>query len=163
MSLIRCPECKRKISDKATICPSCGFPQTEVVTPSAPNIWAKLRERIKNINVKKTFKNIISFEWMNRLFDKVSEIPIIGGFLSFLFISCTSLLIFGSVLALIVWFISLLIEIEFYFGVCVAWILFGIFTYLLGFKWDGTKALFWMYIIFTIIGVIVFSNYEYFL
>lgn len=27
MALIRCPECNREISDKATSCPNCGFPQ----------------------------------------------------------------------------------------------------------------------------------------
>ncbi len=26
MSLIRCPECKKEISDKATACPNCGMP-----------------------------------------------------------------------------------------------------------------------------------------
>lgn len=26
MALIACPECRKKISDKATTCPSCGFP-----------------------------------------------------------------------------------------------------------------------------------------
>lgn len=26
MALIHCPECSKKISDKATSCPSCGFP-----------------------------------------------------------------------------------------------------------------------------------------
>lgn len=26
MSLIKCPECKKKVSDKATACPRCGFP-----------------------------------------------------------------------------------------------------------------------------------------
>ena len=25
MSIIKCPECKRKVSDKASICPKCGF------------------------------------------------------------------------------------------------------------------------------------------
>ena len=26
MALIRCPECNREISDKATACPGCGYP-----------------------------------------------------------------------------------------------------------------------------------------
>lgn len=29
MSLIKCPECRRKISDKADACPKCGFPLGE--------------------------------------------------------------------------------------------------------------------------------------
>lgn len=28
MSLIKCPECGKEISDKATICPNCGYPIT---------------------------------------------------------------------------------------------------------------------------------------
>ena len=26
MALIHCPECNREISDKATVCPGCGYP-----------------------------------------------------------------------------------------------------------------------------------------
>lgn len=29
MALIRCPECGREISDKATVCPGCGYPMAE--------------------------------------------------------------------------------------------------------------------------------------
>lgn len=35
MALINCPECNNKVSDKASNCPRCGFPLSEVV--SAPN------------------------------------------------------------------------------------------------------------------------------
>ena len=26
MAIIKCPECRKKISDKAEVCPKCGFP-----------------------------------------------------------------------------------------------------------------------------------------
>lgn len=29
MSLVKCPECKKKISDKASVCPRCGYPIME--------------------------------------------------------------------------------------------------------------------------------------
>lgn len=29
MPLIQCPECKEKISDKATFCPHCGYPMND--------------------------------------------------------------------------------------------------------------------------------------
>ena len=32
MALIECPECGKKISDKATTCPNCGFPITTMTT-----------------------------------------------------------------------------------------------------------------------------------
>ena len=30
MALIKCPECGKEISDKATICPNCGYPVSEM-------------------------------------------------------------------------------------------------------------------------------------
>lgn len=32
MALIRCPECEREVSDRASACPNCGFPLAEIVT-----------------------------------------------------------------------------------------------------------------------------------
>ena len=29
MAIIKCPECGKEISDKATSCPNCGFPLTK--------------------------------------------------------------------------------------------------------------------------------------
>ena len=33
MALIKCPECNKEISDKATTCPNCGFPVQEINKP----------------------------------------------------------------------------------------------------------------------------------
>lgn len=33
MALIRCPECQREVSDKATACPGCGYPLPGAKTP----------------------------------------------------------------------------------------------------------------------------------
>ena len=49
MALMACPECNKKVSDKAETCPNCGFPisrkrisdkfekQEELVQPKLPN------------------------------------------------------------------------------------------------------------------------------
>lgn len=37
MSLIKCPECNKEISDKATACPNCGFPIQEINKPKFSN------------------------------------------------------------------------------------------------------------------------------
>lgn len=38
MALIKCPECGREVSDKATKCPNCGMPFDEVVLSQSENI-----------------------------------------------------------------------------------------------------------------------------
>lgn len=35
MALIKCPECGKEISDKAEVCPSCGYPVDEIGKKSA--------------------------------------------------------------------------------------------------------------------------------
>ena len=35
MALIKCPDCKREVSDKAMSCLSCGYPLEQVTTPEA--------------------------------------------------------------------------------------------------------------------------------
>jgi hypothetical protein len=35
MALIRCPECQREVSDKASACPSCGYPLGAGAAPGA--------------------------------------------------------------------------------------------------------------------------------
>lgn len=37
MTLFKCPECEKEISDKATTCPHCGFPLKELSTSSSTN------------------------------------------------------------------------------------------------------------------------------
>ena len=41
MGLITCPECQNTVSDKAEVCPKCGYPiakhlQSEAAQPAAP-------------------------------------------------------------------------------------------------------------------------------
>jgi zinc-ribbon domain len=38
MALIRCPECKEKVSDKATSCPKCGYPLQQARTLSLSDV-----------------------------------------------------------------------------------------------------------------------------
>ena len=38
MSLIKCPECGKEISDKAPACPNCGCPQNEYANLKEDNI-----------------------------------------------------------------------------------------------------------------------------
>lgn len=53
MALIKCPECEKEISDKASSCPSCGYPinKTEVETE---------QDRV-NVRGKNKGKNFLTF------------------------------------------------------------------------------------------------------
>ena len=37
MSMIKCTECGKEISDKATACPHCGCPMTEILSATKEN------------------------------------------------------------------------------------------------------------------------------
>lgn len=42
MALIKCPECSRDVSDKATTCPSCGYPlRASRIVPRAEFTWPR--------------------------------------------------------------------------------------------------------------------------
>ena len=68
MTLIKCPECEMKISDKAFQCPHCGYPMKEdkPFTPSRstkhkrlPNGFGQITE-IKNKNLRNRFRVMIT-------------------------------------------------------------------------------------------------------
>lgn len=52
MSIISCPECGKKVSDKAPICPHCGFQSGDVTEEDLEIFRArKLRDRIYRLNM----------------------------------------------------------------------------------------------------------------
>lgn len=60
MALIYCPECKKKISDKAAACPNCGLPQAYFSSPSQPTPEKKTERPAPDY---KTLRNmLIAFE-----------------------------------------------------------------------------------------------------
>lgn len=52
MALIKCPECETEISDKAEMCPKCGFPVNK-------EAQGNVLEKVKNIDKNKLKKYII--------------------------------------------------------------------------------------------------------
>ncbi len=64
MALINCPECKTNLSDRATTCPSCGFPirehiETEKKEEMKPKLPDKLLS-VQNLDVGKKITNWLS-------------------------------------------------------------------------------------------------------
>lgn len=67
--LIKCPECDLQVSDKAAICPHCGYPLLPTVKPHAPRKANKRRRlpngfgqisEIKNRNLRNPFRAMVS-------------------------------------------------------------------------------------------------------
>ena len=49
MALVKCPECKKKISNSASTCPNCGFPVGEYDFQPALVQMEKRQNRLKNV------------------------------------------------------------------------------------------------------------------
>ena len=59
MSMIKCTECGKEISDKATACPHCGCPMTEILSATKEN---KKEEKVYSLLDEihpMTFENLL--------------------------------------------------------------------------------------------------------
>lgn len=54
MALIKCPECGKEISDKATLCPNCGYPISQI----SEDMSGKQEMHLVEENVKSEKKHI---------------------------------------------------------------------------------------------------------
>lgn len=156
MALIRCPECKRRISDKAISCPLCGFPlaeNTEIPKQNKTN-GKSFRIKIKEISMK-DIKHRIG-DWTEKTFDKIAGIPIIGMFLAWILVMLVSL-------SVLIPFCAILFCIINYLPPTIAFILMwffcGFIMYLSGYKWGNKKRYFWIYVIFTIIIIVLYFKH----
>ena len=49
MSLIKCPECEKEISDKSEICIHCGYPVKDFFLSDIENVLSKINLCLNNI------------------------------------------------------------------------------------------------------------------
>ena len=56
MSMIKCTECGKEISDKATACPHCGCPMTEILSATKENKKEEAKEKKKDKKKKEDKK-----------------------------------------------------------------------------------------------------------
>ena len=56
MALIACPECKREVSDVATVCPNCGYPIEKMLNPEAEAVSTSNQDAEKKTKSKKGIK-----------------------------------------------------------------------------------------------------------
>ena len=69
MSMIKCTECGKEISDKATACPHCGCPMTEILSATKES---KKEEKVKPIKEKK-IKGFIYHKFPQERLNRVQE------------------------------------------------------------------------------------------
>ena len=68
MSLIKCPECKKEISDKSEICIHCGYPVKDFFLSDIENVLSKINLCLNNIKIKNEMLNNFEQEY-----DKIKE------------------------------------------------------------------------------------------
>jgi len=84
MALITCPECGKKISNKASLCPNCGYPnlvnnETEEQKNRTTDLKGIDKIRTKSLIAYKNLMNILKKR--RSLEDKITAAPKIRGFL----------------------------------------------------------------------------------
>lgn len=52
MALIKCPECDKEVSDKASSCPNCGYPINNTISINNTSNYAQIRIACKTKTIK---------------------------------------------------------------------------------------------------------------
>ena len=145
MALIKCPECKKKISSEAKHCPNCGFPLNGIFLNTRNQKNSPDKKRLKEI-----WQYIYKFKWFNDLSDWMENIPVIGTFLCglvglfvcFLGLGILGLIFYG------------LYQVHYLVGFIIFFGCGGVLNFFLRKRW-----IFWMYIaIILFILVVMITN-----
>lgn len=137
VSLIKCPECKREISNKAEICPQCGFPISKT---------QKLNKRKNSLSA---FKKNISLA-LNKIFESPPFMYLV--FLPIMLCVGVAICLLG------IWLLERLVEFNATLGL-VALILGGnVIAWFASYKWGASKLFFWLVLIVTICFLSMFGN-----
>ena len=152
MALIKCPECKRKISDKAKSCPHCGFvPDDNTMVDPMPETKGKRVSKVGDILL-----SIVKLEWVDDVSDFLYEIPIIGGLLSVVFMLLCGILSIAVVLTVVILFFWGLSMIHPYLAIVAATIGLNILTYCASYVWNDRKHwFFWVGLVLTVLAFIM--------
>lgn len=160
MSLIKCPECKRKVSDTAVTCPHCGF-NAKAYMGNSPAITQtkkvdSMQKKRSKIPLKKRIKYILSFAWADELFDKISGIPIIGGLLAWLILFVAVLIMAGVGLFLLILIFSTISEFSPVLATVLMLIGMNVIAWFSSYRWGCHKYYFWLCLILTILALYYF-------
>ena len=154
MALIKCPECRRKISDSAISCPRCGY------RLGAKNVCNNTENTTRNIKSKhnawEVILSIIKLEWADDVSDFLMDIPIIGGLLAILFPIIIVLCAFAAVIAIGILVFSGLHSIHPFVAIAAGAIGLNVIAYYASYVWGARKKwFFWVCLALTILGPII--------
>ncbi len=103
MALIKCPECKKRISDTSIRCPFCDFVLINRIVEEQ-KIPVKKCQTNQNAVTNQVLK-FLRFDWffdfIDDIADNLSYIPLIGPVLSFVFKAVCALVLFAIVFGVI--------------------------------------------------------------
>lgn len=126
--ITQCKECGGQVSSEAKCCPHCGYKQPR-------------QKKANNYDEKNAFAQFFKFDWVNDVGDWLSDIPIIGGCLTMLFV----ILLVGGVIAAVVFALIGLWSLSPRLGIIVFAIGFAVLAYFATYKWHARRRwMFWL-------------------
>lgn len=154
MALIKCPECKRKISNMAVSCPHCGFVLEGKYDLEKPNdITDRSKNGKKAVDV---LVSIIRLEWAETINDYLSDIPLIGCLLSGIFmLLCLAgtVTVVGTIVIGFFWGLSLIHPM---LAVVAGAAGFNILAYCVSYVWGARKPwFFWACLSMTVFAFLL--------
>lgn len=154
MALIKCPECKHKISDTAISCPHCGFVLSGKILHE--NKHENKNNKTSSNKLKDGLLSFIRFEWIEDISDFLGDIPIIGWLLSWIFfLICVAVVVVGVPAIVYYSFIGLW-AIHPILAIVVGLVGLNVLTYCASYVWGMRKPwFFWVCLILTIIALII--------
>ncbi len=149
MALIKCPECKKKISNTAEKCPHCGF-DVQRYLESARDNKGVAKPKINN-SLEQSIKKLISFEWVDTFLDALIDIPIIGGLLYFLVLFIPGCAIVVGLVILFLWIMELLTETSPTLAMMIMLIGANVISFFASYRWGKRKPwFFWVGLIISL-------------
>lgn len=150
MALIKCPECNGKVSDTADRCPHCGFNVQSCLFNDNQEITQNVKR--KKMGFGQIIRKAFSFDWIDSLYDKATDIPIIGNILGVLIMIIAIGVAFVAVFGGGFFILALLYEISPALMIIVALVGVNTFSYFACYKWDMRKKWFFWVCLFLTVG-----------
>lgn len=166
MSLIKCPECKQKISDTAITCPRCGYDMSNYQYMPISNNNHHIRSFQKGWSYnsfKQKMKRAFSFEWLESLFDKMDALPTPARlFLKFIVSSVLIIIFLGIILAFCLIALAgleVIFEANPFLGCALILIIGNVIAWFASYRWGERKKWFFrLFLFMSIAFVLTFGN-----
>lgn len=165
MSSNHCPNCGRLLSDRTFFCPQCRYVLTERINkiPSCSpyeNDRVNAQKKATTGKFKDALQSFIRLEWADQITDFLSDIPLIGGLLSIIFVLALTLCAGALVIACVVCVFGFLNSISPVLAGLALLIGMNVLGYCASYVWGARKPwFFWLCLTVTILFLLmVFSS-----